>query len=64
MSCVTGVVGTTGNTFYTQHIKFNHPEEFGHTVDESHSESKMKQTAVASGNLKDFMDAIIHQPSK
>ena len=51
MYCVTGVTGTTGTTF-------------GHAVDEAKSDSKMKQTAAASGNLQYFMDEISHQPSK
>ena len=64
MSCVTGVTGTTGTKFYTQHTRFNIPAELGHAVDESQSESKMKRTAAASGYLKDFMDTISHQPSQ
>ena len=64
MSCVTGVTGTTGTTFYTQHTRFNIPEEFGHTVYEAQSGSKTKRTAAALGHLQYFMDAIIHQPIK
>ena len=33
-------------------------------VDESHSESKKKRTAAASGHIQDFMDASSHQRSK
>ena len=33
-------------------------------VDEAQSESTKKRTALALGNLQDFMDAIIHQPRK
>ena len=61
VSCVTGVAGTTGTTFNTQHTWFDLLEEFGHGVDKSQSNSKTKRTTVASGNLQDFMDAIIHQ---
>ena len=64
ISCVTGFTGTTRNIFYTQHKRFNIPAEFGHAVDEAQSESKMKQTAVASGHLQDSMDAISYQPNK
>ena len=64
MSCVTGLTGTTGNKFYTQHTKFNLPKEFGHAIDESQSESKTNRIGAASGHLKEFMDAISHQPSK
>ena len=64
MSCVTGVTGTTGTIFYTQHTGLNLPEEFRNAVDEAQSESKMKRTYAASGHLKDFMDPISHQPSK
>ena len=51
MSCVTEVTGTTGTAS-------------GHAVDEAKSESKTKRKYAASGHLKDFMDAISHQPSK
>ena len=64
MSCVNGVTGKTGTSFYTQHTGFNVTEEFGHTVDEAQSESKTKRTAAASAHLQDFMDAISHKPSK
>ena len=64
MSCVTGVTGTNGITFYSQHTRFNIPEEFGHTVYESQSDSKTKRTAAASGHLQCFMDAIGRQLSK
>ena len=64
MSCVAGVTGTTGTTFYTPHTLFNIPEEFGHRVDKSQSESKTKSTSAALGNLQDFMDSISNQPSK
>ena len=64
MSCVTGVTGITGTTFYTQHTGFNLTKEFGHAAEEARSESKMKQMATALGNLQDFMDTIINQPSK
>ena len=63
MSYVTGVTGTTGTTFYTQHTQSNIPEEFGHGVDKSQSESKIKHTTAASGHLQDFMGAIIHKLS-
>ena len=64
MSCVTGVIVTTGNTFYTQHTRFNLPEEFGHAVDKYQSESKMKWTAAPLGNIQDFMVTISYQLSK
>ena len=60
MSFVTGVTGTNGNIF----TRFNILAEFGHAVDKSQSESKMKQTSAASGHLQDFMDPISHQPSQ
>ena len=62
--CVTGVAGTTGTEFYTQHTLFNLTKEFGHTVDKDRSESKTKRTAAASGYLKELMDTISHQPSR
>ena len=64
ISCVTGVAGTNGSSFYTQHTGFNFIEEFGHVADESQGESNMKRTPVALVNLQDFIETIIHQPSK
>ena len=64
MSCVTGVTGTTGTKFYTQHTRFNILKEIRHAVDESQIKSKTKRTAVDLVNLKDFMDTISHQPSE
>ena len=63
MSCLNGVIGTTGTTFYTQHTLSKISQEFGHAVEKYQSESNTKQTAAASGHLKDFMDTISHQPS-
>ena len=40
ISCVTGVTGTTGTKFYTQHTGFNILKEFGYAVEKSQSESK------------------------
>ena len=37
---------------------------FRHAVDEAKSESKTKRSSTASGYLQDYMDAIIHEPSK
>ena len=51
MSCVTGVAGTVGTSFW-------------HAVDEAKSESKTKCSAAASGHLQDYMDAISHEPTK
>ena len=64
MSCVTGVTGTTGTKFYTQHTRFNLPEEFWHAIDKYQSVSKMKRTSAALGHLLDFIETISHQPSK
>ena len=64
MSCVTGVTGTTGTKFYTQHTRFNIPKEIRHAVDESQIKSKTKRAAVDLVNLQDFMDTISHQPSE
>ena len=64
MSCVTGITGKTGTKFYIKHTRFDLLEEFGNAVDKSQSESKLKRTVEALGNLQDYMDAISHQLSK
>ena len=33
MSCVTGVTGITGTSFFTQDRRIGLPEEFGHAVE-------------------------------
>ena len=49
--CITRDTGTVGTSFR-------------HAVDEANSESKTKGSSAASGYLLDYMDAIIHEPSK
>ena len=46
---VSGATVKTGTTFYTQHTWFNIPEESGHAVDESQSESKKKTDSCGLG---------------
>ena len=46
MSCVTGVTCQTRTKFYTQHKRFNLPEELGHAVYEAQSRPKTKQRAA------------------
>ena len=64
MYCVSGVTGTTGTTFYTQHKKIDSPKEFGHAVDKDQSEYKLKWAVAASCHLQDYMNAISHKQSK
>ena len=64
MYSVTGFTGTFVTTFYTQHTQLNIPKELGYAVDKYQSESKLKLTYVALGNLQDFVEAISHKPSK
>ena len=51
MSCMTRYTVTVGTSF-------------GHAVDEAKSESKTKRLFAASVHLPDYMDEIIHVPSK
>ena len=64
MSCVTGVTGITGTSYFTQDRRINLTEEFEHVVGESKTCSNKNPSIAALKHLQYKMNAINHEPSK